>query len=152
MPGKVAVSSWSDLLKKAKKDGESLGDAMKRLSVRWKTDIPAGKDPDYVLDATAAPSSPPSSGAKKTRKANKGQGKKHKGKKDKGKKGGGKKHRKTRRHSKHSDDHSDSDSDDEGCPSVGDKGDVDAIAKAVRTLMKSCGVCPRAVAKAVLED
>ena len=138
MPGKIAVASWSDLLKKAKKDGESLGDAMKRLSARWKTDIPAGEDPDYVLDATATPSS--ASGAKKTRKTKKG------------KKGRGKKHRKTRRHRKHSDDHSDSDSDDEGCPSVGDKGDVDAIAKAVRTLMKSCGVCPRAVAEAVLKN
>ena len=141
MPGKIAVASWSDLLKKAKKDGESLGDAMKRLSARWKTDIPAGEDPDYVLDATATPSS--ASGAKKTRKTKKGK---------KGKKGRGKKHRKTRRHRKHSDDHSDSDTDDEGCPSVGDKGDVDAIAKAVRTLMKSCGVCPRAVAKAVLKN
>jgi len=141
MPGKIAVASWSDLLKKAKKDGESLGDAMKRLSARWKTDIPAGEDPDYVLDATATPSS--ASGAKKTRKTKKGK---------KGKKGRGKKHRKTRRHRKHSDDHSDSDSDDEGCPSVGDKGDVDAIAKAVRTLMKSCGVCPRAVAEAVLKN
>jgi hypothetical protein len=150
MPGKVVVSSWSDLLKKAKKDGESLGDAMKRLSVRWKTDIPAGEDPDYVLDATASPST--ASGAKKIRKTKKHQGKKHKGKKHKGKKHKGKKGRKTRRHNKHSDDHSDSDSDDEGCPSVGDKGDVDAMAKAVRALMKSCGVCPRAVAKAVLKD
>ena len=142
---KIAVASWSDLLKKAKKDDESLGDAMKRLSGRWKTDIPAGVDKEYVLDATAPPA--PASGDKKTRRTKKARGKKHKGKKHKGKKG-----RKTRRHSKHSQDHSDSDSDDEGCPSVGDKGDVDAIAKAVHALIKSCGVCPRAVAKAVLKD
>tara|TARA_B100001057_G_C22570410_1_gene840932 strand:- start:85 stop:462 length:378 start_codon:yes stop_codon:yes gene_type:complete len=122
---KIEVSSWSDLLKKAKKENESLGDAMKRLGGRWKKGIRSGTDPEFVLGEKPASSGP----SKRTTR-------RKKSKRRSGRPG------KTARSAE---------KDDASCPSSGGKGDVQDIAKAIRSLMKSCGVCPRAVATAILD-
>ena len=122
---KTEVSSWSDLLKKAKKENESLGDAMKRLGSRWKKDIPSGTDPEYVLGEKPASLGP----SKRTTR-------RKKSKRKSGRRG------KTARSAE---------KDDPPCSSSERKGEVQDIAKAIRSLMKSCGVCPRAVATAILD-
>ena len=46
MSQKTPVSSWADLVKKAKKDEESLGETMSRLSGTWSS-VKEGTHPDY---------------------------------------------------------------------------------------------------------
>ena len=70
MSGKREVKSWPDLLKQAKKDGESLGDTMKRMKERWSGPIKAGNDPEFVK--VDAPPSPPKKRSSKKRKGRAG--------------------------------------------------------------------------------
>lgn len=67
MSERIKVTSWSDLLKHAKRKGESLGDTMKRMKERWAGPIKAGSDREYVkVDAPAGASKKRSTKKKST--------------------------------------------------------------------------------------
>ena len=73
MSRKREVTSWSDLLQKAKKDGETLGDTMKRMKARWAGPIKSGADREFVkVDGPQAPPKKRSSRKKKSSSGKKG--------------------------------------------------------------------------------